>query len=156
MTESLLSNGNNNRERIMKRTVFIIMLALNCGLGFAQSQKKDSITSVAENIYKSILPVLDRIEFSGSCSASQEIERRWKNVINHLKNNQGTIAEDVKNMLVTPSGIPVDLEMIKKFIQITEDDSIRKISINPDFFLDEMKEAAEKVKAATKGMAKKR
>lgn len=140
----------------MKKTVLIIILVLNCGLGFAQSQKQDSITNVAESMYKSILPMLDRIEFSGSSSASQEIERRWKNVINHLKNNQGTIAEDVKNMLVTPSGIPVDLELIKRFIQITEEDSIKKISINPDFFLDEMKEAAEKVKAATKRMAEKK
>ncbi len=144
------------KEIIMKISFIIIILVLNIGTVFPQSQKKDSITGTVEKLYNSILPILDRVEFSGNSSTSQEISRRWNNVIEHLKNNQETIAEDVKEMLVTPSGIPVDMEIIKRFIMITEEDSIRKVRFNPDFFLDEMKAAAEKVKEATRKMAEKK
>lgn len=140
----------------MKIVIPFIILALNFGTAYSQNQKRDSIAGTVERMYKSILPFLDRVEFSGSSSTSQEISRRWNNVIEHLKNNQETIAEDVKEMLVTPSGIPVDMEIIKRFITITEEDSIRKVRFNPDFFLDEMKAAAEKVKEATRKMAEKK
>lgn len=140
----------------MKIVIPFIILVLNFGTAYSQNQKRDSIPGTVERMYKSILPLLDRVEFSGNSSTSQEISRRWNNVIEHLKNNQETIAEDVKEMLVTPSGIPVDLEIIKRFIMITEEDSIRKVRFNPDFFLDEMKAAAEKVKEATRKMAEKK
>lgn len=140
----------------MKIVIPFIILALNFGTAYSQNQKRDSIPGTVERMYKSILPLLDRVEFSGNSSTSQEISRRWNNVIEHLKNNQETIAEDVKEMLVTPSGIPVDMEIIKRFIMITEEDSIRKVRFNPDFFLDEMKAAAEKVKEATRKMAEKK
>lgn len=140
----------------MKIVIPFIILVLNFGTAYSQNQKRDSIPGTAERMYKSILPLLDRVEFSGNSSTSQEISRRWNNVIEHLKNNQETIAEDVKEMLVTPSGIPVDMEIIKRFIMITEEDSIRKVRFNPDFFLDEMKAAAEKVKEVTRKMAEKK
>ena len=140
----------------MKIVIPFIILVLNFGTAYSQNQKRDSIPGTVERMYKSILPLLDRMEFSGNSSTSQEISRRWNNVIEHLKNNQETIAEDVKEMLVTPSGIPVDMEIIKRFIMITEEDSIRKVRFNPDFFLDEMKAAAEKVKEATRKMAEKK
>lgn len=140
----------------MKIVIPFIILVLNFGIAYSQNQKRDSIPGTVERMYKSILPLLDRVEFSGNSSTSQEISRRWNNVIEHLKNNQETIAEDVKEMLVTPSGIPVDMEIIKRFIMITEEDSIRKVRFNPDFFLDEMKAAAEKVKEATRKMAEKK
>ena len=140
----------------MKISFIIIVLVLNIGTVFSQDLKKDSITGTVEKLYKTILPILDRVEFSGSSSTSQEISRRWNNVINHLKGNQENIAEDVKNMLVTPSGIPLDLDAIKRFIQITEEDSIKKVRFNPDFLLDEMKAAAEEVKEATQKIAKKK
>ncbi len=140
----------------MKIVIPFIILVLNFGTAYSQNQKRDSIPGTVERMYKSILPLLDRVEFSGNSSTSQEISRRWNNVIEHLKNNQETIAEDVKEMLVTPSGIPVDMEIIKRFIMITEEDSIRKVRFNPDFFLDEMKAAAEKVKEATRKMAEKK
>lgn len=140
----------------MKISFIIIVLVLNIGTVFSQDLKKDSITGTVEKLYKTILPILDRVEFSGSSSTSQEISRRWNNVINHLKGNQENIAEDVKNMLVTPSGIPLDLDAIKRSIQITEEDSIKKVRFNPDFLLDEMKAAAEEVKEATQKIAKKK
>lgn len=140
----------------MKIVIPFIILVLNFGTAYSQNQKRDSIPGTVERMYKSILPLLDRVEFSGNSSTSQEISRRWNNVIEHLKNNQETIAEDVKEMLVTPSGIPVDMEIIKRFIMITEEDSIRKVRFNPDFFLDEIKAAAEKVKEATRKMAEKK
>lgn len=140
----------------MKIVIPFIILVLNFGAAYSQNQKRDSIAGTVERMYKAILPILDRIEFSGSSSTSQEISRRWNNVINHLKENKENIAEDVKNMLVTPSGIPLDLDAIKRFIQITEEDSIKKVRFNPDFLLDEMKAAAEEVKEATQKIAKKK
>ena len=148
----------NKREKNMWRRGMVIAVLCGCGLVcHAQNEKKDSVkvdvTETVDYLYKKILPVLDRVEFNGNGEISRDLQNRWNKVINHLKNNKETMAEDVKDLLVSPSGVPIDLELLKRFIKINEKDSVKKIGINMDFFLDEMKAAANKVTETAKKMA---
>ena len=119
----------------------------------AQSLEKDSLSTTIETLYKQFLPFLDRVEISGNSQASMELQQRWNNVVQYLKNNKGTMTEEVKNLLISPSGKPIDLELVKKFIHIKREDSVPKITINPDVLLDELKFMGERLKDISIKMA---
>ena len=121
----------------------------------AQSLNRDSLSVTMESLYKQFIPFLDRIEISGNSETSLELQKRWNNVVQYLKNNQGTIIEEAKNLMVAPSGKPIDFDLVKKFININRDDSISKISLNPDVLLDELKFMGDKLKDISIKMAEK-
>ena len=56
-------------------------------------------------------------------------------------------------LLVSPSGQNIDFVLVKKFINITEQDSVKKISINPDFLLDELKTLSRRLTEESTRMA---
>jgi hypothetical protein len=56
-------------------------------------------------------------------------------------------------LLVSPSGQNIDFDLVKKFINITEQDSVKKISINPDFLLDELKTLSRRLTEESTRMA---
>ena len=66
------------------------------------------------------------------------------------------MAEDVKNLLVSPSGKPIDLDLLKEIIKVSEQDSVKNIELNMDVFFNEIKAASEKVKDAAIKMATKK
>ena len=121
----------------------------------AQSLNRDSLSVTMESLYKQFIPFLDRIEISGNSKTSLELQKRWNNVVQYLKNNQGTIIEEAKNLMVAPSGKPIDFDLVKKFININRDDSISKISLNPDVLLDELKFMGDRLKDISIKMAEK-
>lgn len=141
----------------MKKT-FIALITSFCIHGAqAQTSRQDTIRnyfqSTVESLYNTIIPMVDRIEISGGSEVSLELRRRWNEVVNHLKNNKGQISEDVMKLLVSPSGQIIDFDLVKKFINITEKDSVKKISINPDFLLDELKTLSRKLTEESTRMA---
>lgn len=137
----------------MKKNIIIGLFFLVPCCTNAQNLNRDSLSATAGKMYESVLPLLDRINFSGSSSSSQELKKRWNEVVAHLKNNKKSMADDVKNLLVSPSGKPIDMELLMKFIEISEQDSVKKININMDVIIDEIKSAAGKVTEAAKKMA---
>mgnify|MGYP003294769311 CR=1 FL=1 len=130
----------------MKKIIMIGMFGVCSLAADAQSLDRDSLTTTIESIYKQFMPFLDRVEISGNSEASMELRQRWNNVLQYLKNNKGSMTEEVKNLLIAPSGKPIDLELVKKFININRDDSVPKISINPDVLLDELKFMGDRLK----------
>ena len=141
----------------MKKT-FIALIASFCIHGAqAQTSRQDTIRnyfqSTVESLYNTIIPIVDRIEISGGSEVCLELRRRWYEVVNHLKNNKGQISEDVMKLLVSPSGQIIDFDLVKKFINITEKDSVKKISINPDFLLDDLKTLSRKLTEESTRMA---
>ena len=141
----------------MKRIYLSIMLCGCFSLASAQTTRLDTldvdVVSSAAKLYQKMLPLLDRVEFSGNSQVSRDIRMRWNNVVNHLINNGDAMAREVKDLLISPSGKPIDLELLERFIRIKEKDSVRTIDINMDFLLDEMKAAGQKVTEAAKKMA---
>ena len=140
-------------KTIMKKIIITCGVLIMTGVINAQNLNRDSLSMAAAKMYESILPLLNKVEFSGNSKASQEVRERWNNVITQLKNKQGTMAKDVKDLLVSPSGTPIDMELLKKIIQITEKDSTKKVNINMDFIFNEIKAATEKVTDAAKKIA---
>lgn len=144
----------------MKKTFFSLVFTACLTAASAQTQPADTVRvdaiRTAEQLYRSILPMLDRIEFTGNSQVSNDLRNRWNSVINHLKSNSGTMAQDVMNLLVSPSGKPIDLEMLERFITVSGPDSARSLQINMDFLLDEMKAAGGKITEAAKKMAETR
>lgn len=142
----------------MKKITLIVLFVV-CGwnMGYAQNNSKDTLRdntiSMVDRIYKKILPMLENVEFIGNSSTSRELQSRWNIMVNGLKNNSGSMTNDVKNLLVSPSGKPIDLELLQRFIQINEKDSVKSVNINMDFLLDEMKIAADKITNAAKKIA---
>ena len=139
----------------IKLFAVVILLGISSGIN-AQNEKKEesfNVDETVEKLYKTFLPVLDRIEITGSSEASQELQKRWGWVVNHLKNNQGQMAEEVKKLLISPTGKTIDLEMIKEFINITGKDSTMKITLNPDFILNELKAMSNKLVQESNKMA---
>lgn len=141
----------------MKRILFSLVLCGSLSGVSAQAIQNDTakvdVVQSANELYRKMLPLLDRVEFSGSSSVSQDIRNRWNRVVNHLKSNSGNMAREVKDMLVSPSGLPIDLDLLTRFISVKEKDSVKTIDINMDFLLDEMKAAGSKVTEAAKKMA---
>ena len=133
----------------MKKIFLLILTCLSVQSGHAFTFKQDtirgSVKSTVESLYNTFIPMLNRIEISGNSEVSNELRKRWNDAVNHLKNNKGQISEDVLRLMVSPSGQVIDLELIKKFINITGEDSVKKISINPDFLLDELKVLSRKL-----------
>ena len=141
----------------MKKT-FIALITSFCIHGAqAQTSRQDTIRnyfqSTFESLYNTIIPMVDHIEISGGSEVSLELRRRWNEVVNHLKNNKGQISEEVMKLLVSQSGQNIDFELVKKFINITEKDSVKKISINPDFLLDELKALSRRLTEESTRMA---
>ena len=56
---------------------------------------------------------------------------------------------EVKKIMLAPNGRSINIETIKNFIDITEQDSVKKITLYPDFLLDELKKMGEKIKDAS-------
>lgn len=141
----------------MKRILFSLVLCGSLSGVSAQTILNDTakvdVVQSASELYRKMLPLLDRVEFSGNSSVSQDIRNRWNRVVNHLKSNSGNMAREVKDMLVSPSGLPIDLDLLTRFISVKEKDSVKTIDINMDFLVDEMKAAGSKVTEAAKKMA---
>lgn len=143
----------------LKRFICVSGLALTMTNVLAQSPiKSDTLTnnidSTVEWFYENILPNIENVKIVGSHPAANEVRKRWGYMINHLKSQKGSMAEDVKNLLVSPSGLPLDIEILKEIIQVEEEGDKTNITFNIDFFLNEMKEAIENVKEAAEEMAK--
>lgn len=123
------------------------------------NNKKDSldydIKDMVGKLYKTVVPLLDRVEFSGNGEVSEELQTRWNNVVNCLKNNKDFMADEVKKLLISPTGKNIDLEMVKQFINVTGKDSTIKININPEFILEELKAMSDRIVNESCRMAEK-
>ena len=86
----------------MKKLLLTIMMfcAVN-NINAQTDNKKDSldydIKGTVEKLYKTVVPLLDRVEFTGNGEVSQELQARWNNVMIHLKNNKEFMADEEKN-----------------------------------------------------------
>lgn len=140
---------------MMKKILFfgILLLGSSCLNSAAITIYQDTITnnirSNMDYLYETVIPILDRIEISGNSEASQELRKRWSRVVQHLKNNKELMYSEVKKIMLAPNGRSINIETIKNFIDITEQDSVKKITLNPDFLLDELKKMGEKIKDAS-------
>ena len=144
----------------MKKLLLTIMFfsAVN-NINAQTDNKKDSldydIKGTVEKLYKTVVPLLDRVEFTGNGEVSQELQTRWNNVVNHLKNNKEFMADEVKKLLISPTGKNIDLDMVKQFINVSGKDSTMKININPEFLLDELKAMSDRIVKESSKMAEK-
>ena len=143
----------------MKRIIVLIVLTICCGIQMDATEQmkqdtiRDNVRYTIDYIYSNIIPMLDRVEIAGSSEASQELRKRWGWVVDYLKNNKEFMFHEVKKKMLTPSGKTIDIETVKKFIDLAEQDSVKKIKLNPDFLLDELKVLGEKLKDAGIKMA---
>lgn len=144
----------------MKKLLLTIMMfcAVN-NINAQTDNKKDSldydIKGTVEKLYKTVVPLLDRVEFTGNGEVSQELQARWNNVMIHLKNNKEFMADEVKKLLISPTGKSIDLNMVKQFINVSGKDSTMKININPEFLLDELKAMSDRIVKESSKMAEK-
>ena len=144
----------------MKKLLLTIMMfcAVN-NINAQTDNKKDSldydIKGTVEKLYKTVVPLLDRVEFTGNGEVSQELQARWNNVMIHLKNNKEFMADEVKKLLISPTGKSIDLDMVKQFINVSGKDSTMKININPEFLLDELKAMSDRIVKESSKMAEK-
>ena len=133
----------------MKKIFLRVTVCIYGITGKAETVRQDTLTNGVKNtievLYNRFIPMLDRIEFTGNGEVSNELKRRWNTAINHLKNNKEQMSDDVLNLLVSPSGQKIDMDMLKRFVNINDKDSITKIEINPDFIIDELKILGEKI-----------
>ena len=141
----------------MKKIALFLLVMGWTGDISAQEQNKDifqdNTTTVVDKVYQKVLETLEGIQFTGNSEASREIQRRWNVALNSLLSNKGSMTQDVKNLLVSPSGKPIDLELLQRLIKVTEKDSVKSYNINMDFLLDEMKAASSKITNAAKKVA---
>lgn len=144
----------------MKKLLLTIMMfcAVN-NINEQTDNQKDSldydIKGTVEKLYKTVVPLLDRVEFTGNGEVSQELQARWNNVMIHLKNNKEFMADEVKKLLISPTGKSIDLNMVKQFINVSGKDSTMKININPEFLLDELKAMSDRIVKESSKMAEK-
>ena len=75
--------------------------------------------------------------------------------MNHLKNNKEFMADEVKKLLISPTGKNIDLDIVKQFINVSGKDSTMKININPEFLLDELKAMSDRIVKESSKMAEK-
>lgn len=140
-----------------KILLFGILLDSSCLNSAATTINQDTITNnIRSNIdylYETVIPLLDRIEINGNSETSQELRKRWSRVVQHLKNNKVLMYSEVKKLMITPNGKSINIETIRNFIDIKEQDSVKKITLNPDYLLDELKKMGEKIKDASVKMA---
>lgn len=138
-----------------KLVVLSLMLVLSWSSITAQNDIiRNSVKPSVEQIYNTVLPLLEQIEIAGSSETSSELRSRWNNVINYFRNNKDGLAEQVKDLLVTPSGKNIDMDLVRQFIDINNKDSITKITINPDFWINELQVLSNKLTEAAEKMAK--
>lgn len=145
----------------MKKTIIIIALTMCCQIkASAMTIQQDTIVDnsrrILTELYETIIPLLDRVEITGNSAASQELQKRWGWVTNYMKNNKDVLFNEVKKLMMTPSGRELNVETLRNFIDITQKDSTKKITINPDFILDELNILSEKLKEAGVKMAEKK
>lgn len=133
----------------MKKVFACIIIGTIVCTPISAQEKNDTINkmvnSTIEMFYNNIIPMLDKVEITGSGELSNELRTRWHNMVNHIKNNKSNIVDEAMDLLINPTGITTDFESIKKFIQWDNTDSVGKIKINPDILLLELMKAKEKV-----------
>lgn len=144
----------------MKRLIVVMTMTLYISASLAMDIKQDTITnnirSKVDQIYEMVIPILDRVEIDGSSEASQELRKRWSRVVQYMKNNKEYMYQEVKKIMMIPGGSSVSIETVKKFIDLAEDDSVKKIKVNPDFILDELKNWSNKITEISVKMAEKK
>lgn len=145
----------------MKKTIIIIALTMCCqikasAMTIQQDTIMDNSRRILTELYETIIPLLDRVEITGNSAASQELQKRWGWVMNYMKNNKDVLFNKVKKLMMTPSGRELNVETLRNFIDINQKDSTKKITINPDFILDELNILSEKLKEAGVKMAEKK
>lgn len=144
----------------MKRLIVVMTMTLYISASLAMDIKQDTITnnirSKVDQIYEMVIPILDRLEIDGSSEASQELRKRWSRVVQYMKNNKEYMYQEVKKIMMIPGGSSVSIETVKKFIDLAEDDSVKKIKVNPDFILDELKNWSNKITEISVKMAEKK
>ena len=144
----------------MKRLIVVMTMTLYISASLAMDIKQDTITnnirSKVDQIYEMVIPILDRVEIDGSSEASQELRKRWSRVVQYMKNNKEYMYQEVKKIMMSPGGSSVSIETVKKFIDLAEDDSVKKIKVNPDFILDELKNWSNKITEISVKMAEKK
>lgn len=142
---------------MIKRFLVCILVMATSNAIYAQSDTiRNSITPTVDQIYKSVMPLLQRIEITGNSAASIELRTRWNNVVNYLQNNKGVLAEQVKDLMISPSGKEINLDLVRQFIDINTKDSVTKISINPDFWMDELQALSRRITDAAVKMTDKK
>lgn len=142
---------------MIKRFLVCILVMATSNAIYAQSDTiRNSITPTVDQIYKSVMPLLQRIEITGNSAASIELRTRWNNVVNYLQNNKGVLAEQVKDLMISPSGKEINLDLVRQFIDINTKDSVTKISINPDFWMDELQALSRRITDAAVKMTYKK
>ena len=124
----------------------------------AMEVRQDTVTNnvrkTIDYIYETVIPMLDRVEIDGNSEASRELRKRWGWIVDYIKNNKESMFHEVKKLMVTPTGKTIDIEAIKNFINISERDSVKKVTVNPGFILNELKVLGDKLKEAGVRMAK--
>ena len=145
----------------MKKTIIIIDLTMCCqikasAMTIQQDTIMDNSRRILTELYETIIPLIDRVEITGNSAASQELQKRWGWVMNYMKNNKDVLFNEVKKLMMTPSGRELNVETLRNFIDINQKDSTKKITINPDFILDELKILSENLKEAGVKMAEKK
>lgn len=142
---------------MIKRFLVCILVMATSNAIYAQSDTiRNNITPTVDQIYKSVMPLLQRIEITGNSAASIELRTRWNNVVNYLQNNKGVLAEQVKDLMISPSGKEINLDLVRQFIDINTKDSVTKISINPDFWMDELQALSRRITDAAVKMTDKK
>ena len=142
---------------MIKRFLVCILVMATSNAIYAQSDTiRNSITPTVDQIYKTVMPLLQRIEITGNSAASIELRTRWNNVVNYLQNNKGVLAEQVKDLMISPSGKEINLDLVRQFIDINTKDSVTKISINPDFWMDELQALSRRITDAAVKMTDKK
>lgn len=141
----------------MKNTLIFTILLLFTGSAKAQQDTiTNNITPSIEQLYQMGMAVLDRIEITGNSPTSLELKNRWNDVLTYLRSNKTGMAEQVKELLISPTGKEINIDLIRQFIDINQKDSTTKISINPDFWMDELKALSKKLNNAATKMAEKK
>lgn len=136
--------------------IFTILLLFTGSVKAQKDTITNNITPSIEQLYHMGMAVLDRIEITGNSPTSLELKNRWNDVVTYLRSNKTGMAEQVKELLISPTGKEINIDLIRQFIDINQKDSTTKISINPDFWMDELKALSKKLNNAATKMAEKK
>lgn len=136
--------------------IFTILLLFTCNAKAQKDTITNNITPSIEQLYQMGMTILDRIEITGNSPTSLELKNRWNDVVTYLRSNKTGMAEQVKELLISPTGKEINIDLIRQFIDINQKDSTTKISINPDFWMNELKAFSKKLNNAATKMAEKK
>ena len=107
----------------MKNTLIFTILLLFTGSAKAQKDTiTNNITPSIEQLYQMGMAVLDRIEITGNSPTSLELKNRWNDVVTYLRSNKTGMAEQVKELLISPTGKEINIDLIRQFIDINQKD----------------------------------